>query len=58
MIEIRIERRVLIEPGAVAAIAEQFAEWLDAEGFALTHSADERGYQELAEAFEVALDEA
>lgn len=51
MIKVEIKRIEPVSEGAVATIANAFAEWLDGRGFQVTHATDTRSYEELAEAF-------
>lgn len=51
MIEIEVKRKESVSEGAVATIAEAFAEWLDSEGFTVNKEEDVRDFKELSQAF-------
>lgn len=52
IIEVKVLQTQLVRTPVVAKIAEEFAEWLEKQGFNIDHQAhDPRSYEELAKDF-------
>lgn len=50
-IRIKVEMEEVVPTVVVARIADLFAEWLDSNGFAISHPTDDRDYETLGRVF-------